>query len=79
MIVPILEDFKNVKRTMEDSKRYGLNSYFQHGFRLLQDVETRFSAVYLVLERFLKFMMDVRNIILSENKNGEHISFESLI
>ena len=47
-------DFKHVKRIVEDSKRSGWNKKLPLGYRLIQDVDTRFGTLYLVTERFLK-------------------------
>ena len=43
-------DFKSVKRIVEDSKRYGWNNYLPVGYRLIQDVDTRFGTFFLVTE-----------------------------
>ena len=46
--------FKSVKRILEDSKRYGWNEDLSFGYKLIQNVYTRFGTSFLVKERFLK-------------------------
>ncbi len=54
VLVKIADAFRLMKKIVEDSKRNGWNSMLPVGYRLVQDVETRFGSHYRVAERFLK-------------------------
>ena len=66
-LAKVMEDFKSVKKIVEDSKRYGWNKNMPHGLHLVQDVETRFGSIFLVAERFLKSATDVWRLLCTEN------------
>ena len=79
MLCKILEQYKVVKRIVEDSKRSGWNSMLPHRYHLLQDMETRSGTNFLVAERFLKSSSEKGwNIVLSQNRTIAKESFESL-
>ena len=71
-------DFKSVKRIVEDSKRYGWNKDLPIGYRLIQDVDTRFGTLFLVTERFLKSSCKVWDIIITQGREIARSSFEAL-
>ena len=64
----IVNEFKSLKRILEDRKRYSCNFILPNGFHLIQDVEIRFGKNYLVPERFLKSVDKAWNIILTYNR-----------
>ncbi len=74
----ISSDFKFVKRIVEDSKRFGWNKDLPSGYRLIQDVETRFGTVFLVCDRFLKSASKVWGVILRHNRDIARESYEAL-
>ena len=55
-------DFKSVKRIAEDSELYGWNKDLIFGYKLIQDVDTRFGTLFLVTESFLKSSSKVWDI-----------------
>ncbi len=71
-------DFKCAKRIIEDSKRYGWNKDLPVGYRLIQDVETRFGTLFLFTERFLKSASKVWDIIDTQRREIARSSFEAL-
>ena len=71
-------DFKSVKRVSEDSRRYGSSKDLPVGYRLIQDVDTKFGILFLAIERFLKPSSKVWDIILTQSREIAGNSFESL-
>ena len=71
-------DFKRAKCIIEYSKRYGWNKDLLVGYRLIQDVESRFGTFFLVTERFLKSSIKVYNIIVTQRWKIARRSFEAL-
>ncbi len=50
----LAQDFKSMKRIMEDSKRGGWNSFLPNGYRLIKEVNTRVCTHFFVAERFFE-------------------------
>ena len=71
-------DFKQSKRTTEDSKCYGWIKDLPFGYWLIQDVEKRFSSLFLVTASFLKSSPKVCDIIVTQRREIAHSSFEAL-
>ncbi len=65
----IANDLKFAKRIAEDFRRYGWNKNLPHGYRLIQDIETRFWTIYI-----FSFVKGSRNHL-----PNHAISFQSLI
>ena len=61
-------DFKSVKRIVEDSKRYGWNKGLPFGYKLIQDVDTQFSTLFRVTERFLESSSKVWDITVTQTR-----------
>ena len=78
LLSKVSSDFKFVKRIVEDSKRFGWNKDLPSGYKLMQNVETRFGTVYLVCDRFLKSATKVWSILLRLNRDTARESFEAL-
>jgi len=62
------DDFKAMKRLVQDSKQSHWNSWLPNGYHLIQEVETRFGTHLQVAERFLKSADKVYALLLSNNK-----------
>ena len=71
-------DFKSVKRIVVDSERCGSNRDLSFGYKIIQDVETRFGTSLLVTERFLKSSSKVWDITVTQNREIARKSFEAL-
>ena len=71
-------DSRSVKRIVEDSKRDGWKKDLLFNNRLIQDVETRFSTLYLVTERFMKSSSKAWDIIVRQSREIVRKSFEEL-
>ena len=54
VLARVSDNFRAVKRIVEDSKRFGWNKNLSHGYHLNPDIETRSGTILLVTERFLK-------------------------
>ncbi len=78
LLEKIADNVKLVKRIIEDSKRFGWNKNLPHGFRLVQDVETRFGTIFRVVERFLKSSTKVWSQVLTLNRTIARSSYEAL-
>ena len=74
----VSEDFKKVKKIVEDLKRQGWNKNLQRGFRLLPDVETRFGTVFNVTQQFLKSAKHVWDLIITQDRQIARQCYESL-
>jgi len=70
----ISEDFKSMKKIVENSKKAGWNCNLPVGFHLIQEVETRFGTHFVVAERFLKSRGKVWDLIVSQkNATGRKL------
>jgi len=67
VLIKIHTDFKMMKRVVENSKRVPWNHMLPNGYRLIQEVDTRFGTHYLVAQRFLKSATKVQEIIRTQN------------
>ena len=75
----VRDDFKFVKKIVEDSNRQGWSSRLPSGFHLIQDVETRFGTHFSVAGRFLKAADKTRSVIITENRSPARCAFESIV
>lgn len=74
----VSEDFKSVKRIVEDSKRHGWNTSLPEGYHLIQDVETKFGTSYSVAVRFLKAARVAQAGMVSKERDVAINAFHSL-
>lgn len=78
ILVKTAEDFNSMKKIVKHSKKNGWNSSLPVGFRLIQEVETRFGTHFLVAERFLKSATKVWDLIKAQNYAAAKTKFESI-
>jgi len=78
ILVKTAEDFKAMKKIVENSKRYGWNSSLPTGYHLIQEVETRFGTHFLVAQRFLKSAATVWDLLKAQNHAAAKNKFESI-
>ena len=75
----VLDDFKLVKKIVEDSKRHGWKSSLPTGFHLIQDVETRFGIHFSLVKRFIKASDKAWSvIIITDSRSAFRCAFESI-
>jgi len=79
ILIKIAEDFKSMKKVVENSKRYGWNSMLPLSYRLIQEVDTRFGTHFIVAERFLKSASRVWDLIKAQNLSAASTKFESIL
>jgi len=73
------EDFKAMKKIVENSKKAGWNCNLPVGYHLIQEVETRFGTHYVVAERFLKSREKVWDLIVSQKNASGRKLYKSLL
>ena len=52
VLVQIAEDYKNFKRIVENSKRFEWNTSLPDGYQLVEEIETRFGKIFMLLNDF---------------------------
>lgn len=78
LLTKVSDDFKAMKRIVKHAKKNGWNSVMPDGYRLIQEIDTRFGTYYLVAERFLKSASKVWDVIRDQNLAAPITSFESI-
>ena len=74
----VLQDFRSMKKIIEDSNRAGWNHLLPEGCRLIQESETRFGTYYQVAERFLKASLYISDIVKSHLGRSARSAYDSL-
>ncbi len=74
----VCSDFKNLKRIMEDDQRPEWNNCLPPGFKLVQDVQKRFSSTFLVVERFFKSASKAWVVLMKQKHDGSLNAYWSL-
>ncbi len=74
----VVQDFRSMKRIIEDANRSGWNHLLPDGYKLIPESETRFGTFYVVAERFLKSAHFASNMLDSHLRSSARSSYVSL-
>lgn len=75
----VSEDFRAVKRVVEDANWAQWGKKLPDGYRLVQEIETRFGTNYLVEQRFLKLSLMALGFIASDHRDSALQAFKSIL
>ena len=74
----IFDDLQSVKKIVRIFKQSNWNALLPEGYKLIQEVETRFGTTFQVVQRFLKSSSHVEEIISSKDSVPAKNALESL-
>ncbi len=74
----IVQDFRGMKKFIEDANSSGWNHLLPHGYKLIQESETRFGTFYYVAERFLRASRYVYSFLDSHMGDSAQAAFNNL-
>ena len=74
----IFSDLQNIKNIIRIFKQSNWNSLLPAGYKLMQEVETRFGTTFQVVKRFLKSSAHVQDIIAVKDSVPARTAFAAL-